>query len=261
MCWCSRPGTSRCRTWKTPGCEPRPWRTHSRRSSFRRVCVVILDEAGQVGVRDMRELMQALQPIRPALSSPATPGSMAAVAAGDTLRWLGSTFRGRMSPCCATFAGRMSNWLTRWKKRRFIQGYRAAAVKQAAAGKIAESYDRLEKLGCIRELPDEDHAARPRGEYLTALQRKTNRWSSRRRGTKFMRPTMPSARPCTWPGGWKKGELLWAYQSVGWTEAEKHDARYYEEGYGPCSSSRAMAVMRKAICARLPGPMSAASAS
>jgi hypothetical protein len=42
-------------------------------------------------------------------------------------------------------------------------------VKEAAQGKIAQSYDRLEKLGCVRELPDEPRRAAIAGEYLTAF--------------------------------------------------------------------------------------------
>lgn len=35
--------------------------------------------------------------------------------------------------------------------------------------KVAESFDRLEKLGCIREFPDETRRQAVAGEYLTAL--------------------------------------------------------------------------------------------
>ena len=55
-------------------------------------------------------------------------------------------------------------------EKRFIRQYRSA-VKAAADGKIADSFDRLEKLGCVRELPDEPRRAAIAGEYLTALQR------------------------------------------------------------------------------------------
>ena len=192
-------------------------------------CVVILDEAGQVGVRDMRELMRALQPIQGRLIVSGDTRQHGAVAAGDALRWIEQHVPRQNVAVLRNIRRQDVELAHSVEERRFIRGYRAA-VKQAAAGKIAESYDRLEKLGCIRELPDEPRREAIAGEYLTALQRGESplvvaqTWDEVHAANDAIRSALHLA------GRLEEGELLWAYQSVGWTEAEKHDARYYEEG-------------------------------
>jgi ATP-dependent exoDNAse (exonuclease V) alpha subunit len=196
---------------------------------FPSCCVVILDEAGQVGVRDMRELMRALQPIQGRLIVSGDTRQHGAVAAGDALRWIEQHVPRKNIAVLHSIRRQDVELARSVVERQFIRGYRAA-VKDAAAGRIAESYDRLERLGCIRELPDEPRREAIAGEYLTALERGESplvvaqTWDEVHAANDAIRSALHLA------GRLEDGELLWAYQPVGWTEAEKHDARYYEEG-------------------------------
>ena len=190
--------------------------------------VVILDEAGQVGVRDMRELVHLVRSIDGRLILSGDTRQHGAVAAGDALRAIER--HAHLRPAVLRTIRRQDVGLARSvEERRFIRGYRAA-VKEAADGKIAESYDRLERLGCIRELPDRPRHEAIAGEYLTALERGESplvvaqTWDEVHAANDAIRSALHMA------GRLEEGELLWAYQPVGWTEAEKHDARYYEEG-------------------------------
>ncbi len=192
-------------------------------------CVVILDEAGQVGVRDMRELMRALQPIQGRLIISGDTRQHGAVTAGDALRWIEQHVPRKNVAMLRNIRRQDVKLARSVEERQFIRGYRVA-VKEAADGKIAESYDRLERLGCIRELPDEARREAIAGEYLTALERGeaplvvAQTWDEVHAANDAIRSALHQA------GRLEAGELLEAYQPVGWTEAEKHDARNFEEG-------------------------------
>ena len=129
--------------------------------------VVILDEAGQVGGKDLRELIRLLQPKRGRLILSGDTRQHGAVAASDALRAIEKHSFPRVA-VLRTIRRQDPQFARSSEEKRFIKQYRAA-VKEAAQGKIAQSYDRLEKLGCVRELPDEPRRAAIAGEYLTAF--------------------------------------------------------------------------------------------
>jgi hypothetical protein len=114
-------------------------------------------------------------------------------------------------------------------EKRFIRAYRAA-VKEASDGNIAESFDRLEDLGCIRELPDEPRRAAIGGEYLIALQRGerplvvAQTWSEVHAANDAIRSALKES------GKMGNGILISTYQPMDRSEAQKRDARFYEAG-------------------------------
>jgi len=190
--------------------------------------VVILDEAGQVGGKDLRELIRLVQAQRGRLVLSGDTRQHGAVAATDALRAIEKhsyprvavlrTIR-RQNPALARSA----------EEKQFIRSYRAA-VKEAASGKIAESFDRLEKLGCVREMPDEPRRAALAGEYLTAIARDertlvvAQTWSEVHAANDAIRSALRSA------GKLEAGIMLTTYQPLDRSEAQKRDSRFYEPG-------------------------------
>jgi ATP-dependent exoDNAse (exonuclease V) alpha subunit len=191
--------------------------------------VVILDEAGQVGVRDMRELIQALHDVRGRLILSGDTRQHGAVSAGDALRWIEQHVPRKRAAELREIRRQNPTLGRSVEEKRFIREYRAA-VKECATGKIAESFDRLETMGCIRELPDEPRRAAVAGEYLTALQRGerplvvAQTWSEVHAANDAIRSALRSASKIG------EGERMTTFQPVDRSEAQKRDARFYEAG-------------------------------
>jgi conjugative relaxase-like TrwC/TraI family protein len=191
--------------------------------------VVILDEAGQVGVRDMRDLIRALQPVRGRLVLSGDTRQHGAVAAGDALRWIEQHIPRKYVAELRTIRRQSPELARSAEEKKFIRDYRTA-VKEAAAGDIGRSFDRLEKLGCVRELPDEPRRTAVAGEYLTALQRGdrplvvAQTWSEVHAANDAIRSALRSA------GKVSEGKTLTTFQPVDRSEAQKRDARFYEAG-------------------------------
>lgn len=196
---------------------------------FPNYSVVILDEAGQVGMHEMRDLIRALRPIRGRLVLSGDTRQHGAVAAGDALRWIEQHVSRKHVAELRTIRRQSPELARSAEEKRFIRDYRTA-VKEAAAGDIARSYDRLEKLGCVRELPAEPRRAAIAGEYLTALQRGerplvvAQTWSEVHAANDAIRSTLLLA------GKVGDGTTLATFQPVDRSEAQKRDARFYEAG-------------------------------
>jgi ATP-dependent exoDNAse (exonuclease V) alpha subunit len=191
--------------------------------------VVILDEAGQVGGRDLRELIRLVRSQRGRLILSGDTRQHGAVAASDALR----AIEKHAYPRVATLRTirRQDPALARTiEERRYIRQYRAA-VKEAADGKIAESFDRLEKMGCIRELPDESRRQAIAGEYLTALARGerplvvAQTWTEVHAANDAIRAALLDS------GQLEPGKTITTYEPVDRDEAQRCDARLYEAGH------------------------------
>ena len=132
--------------------------------------VVILDEAGQVGGRELRELIRLVQAHKGRLILSGDTRQHGAVSASDALvaieRYAG------LKPAEIWRIRRQDPALGRsLAEKRFIRDYRTA-VKAAAAGRNEESFDRLDRLGCVRELAPEDRRLALAAEYVAAVARK-----------------------------------------------------------------------------------------
>lgn len=197
--------------------------------AFSPYSVVILDEAGQVGVREMRDLLRALHDVRGRLILSGDSRQHGAVSAGDALRWIEKHVPRKRTAELREIRRQNPEAARSAEEKQTIREYRMA-VKEAAAGKIVHSFNRLEKNGCIRELPDEPRRAAIAGEYLTALQRGerplvvAQTWSEVHAANDAIRSTLRSA------GKVGDGKTLATFQPVDRSEAQKRDARFYEAG-------------------------------
>lgn len=131
--------------------------------------VVNLDEAGQVGGRDMLELIRLVKAHEGRLILLGDSRQHGAVAASDALRAIEKHARARVA-ALRTIRRQDPQLARSAEEKRFIRKDRAA-VKLAADGKHVQSLDQLDRMDCIRELPDEPRRAAVAGEYLTAVER------------------------------------------------------------------------------------------
>jgi ATP-dependent exoDNAse (exonuclease V) alpha subunit len=190
--------------------------------------VVILDEAGQVGGRDLRELIRLVESQHARLILSGDTRQHGAVAASDALRAIEKHSYPRVA-VLRTIRRQNPDLGQSLEERRFIRQYRAA-VKRAASGHITDSFDRLETLGCVRELPDEQRREAVAVEYMCALNRGekplvvAQTWSEVHAANEAIRAAL------TVTGKLKGGAILKTYQPADRTEAQRRDPRFYEAG-------------------------------
>ncbi|MBP9903319.1 MAG: AAA family ATPase, partial [Verrucomicrobia bacterium] len=114
-------------------------------------------------------------------------------------------------------------------ERAFVTAYRRA-VKAAASGRIEESFDGLDRLGCIREVAPDDRRATLAREYLASVDRHeralvvAQTWSEVNGMNEAIRAELHAR------GRVGTGVALKTYQAVDFNEAEKRDARFYQPG-------------------------------
>ncbi len=209
--------------------------------------VVIVDEAGQIGARQMSQLVALVQSRGGRLILSGDTRQHGAVEASDALlaieRYSGARpavlqeIR-RQNPALAKSAA----------ERRFVFAYRSA-VKAAAAGQVAESFAQLDQLGCVCETDSESRSARLAGDYLRSVAKGertlvvAQTWDEVNRLNAAIREEMVAE------GQLGRGTVLKTYQAVDLGSAQKRDARYYAEGrfaYFPRSYGR---FVRGDVCA------------
>ncbi|MFA6962200.1 MAG: MobF family relaxase [Opitutaceae bacterium] len=191
--------------------------------------VVLLDEAGQVGGRELHALVKLVQAQHGRLILSGDTRQQGAVTASDALRAI-ETYSGLKAAEIRAIRRQDPKRAKTAAEKRFVRGYRAA-VKAAAAGDIDDSFDRLDRLGCVREhAPDERHAALA-AEYCAATERGENvlavaqTWTEVHRVNDAIRAELKAA------GRLTRDQTLTAYQPLNWDEAQKRDARFYEAGH------------------------------
>lgn len=194
-----------------------------------RGAAVIVDEAGQIGGRQLRALIRLVQAQKGRLILSGDTRQHGPVTASDALRALEKY--GRLRPAEIQNIRRQDPDLARSiVERRFIQGYRAA-VKAAASGRIADSFNLLERLGCVRELPDDRRREAVADEYLAALGRKESAlvvaqtWHEVHAVNAAIRTRLQAG------GKLECGQTLSTYQTVDATVAQKRDSSFYETGH------------------------------
>ena len=190
--------------------------------------VVILDEAGQVGGHELRELIRLVQGHKGRLILSGDTRQHGAVSASDALvaieRYAG------LKPAEIRRIRRQDPTLGRSRaEKRSIRDYRAA-VKAAAAGRIEESFDRLNRLGCIRELAPDDRRMALAAEYVAAVERKdralvvAQTWDEVRGVNDAIREELRAKRRI------EAGSVLNTSQPLDRSEAQKCDPRFYQPG-------------------------------
>lgn len=190
--------------------------------------VVIVDEAGQIGGRQLRELVGLVQTSGGRLILSGDTRQHGAVAASDALRAI-EKYSG-LKPAILQRIHRQDPKLgASAKERGFIRRYRAA-VKVAAKGDVIGSFDRLDALGCVRECDRGERRDVLTSEYLAACARNERALvvaqtrDEVREVNEVIREKMIAA------GKLGRGMTLTTYRPVDLGEAQKRDPRFYSPG-------------------------------
>lgn len=193
-----------------------------------RGAVVILDEAGQVGGRDLGQLIRVTRANGGRLVLSGDTRQHGAVAASDALRAIEK--HSGLKPVRLQQIRRQDPKLgTTASERGFIRRYRAA-VKIAAKGGIAESFDRLDKLGCIRECRESNRRVALAAEYLaaTASKEKALVVAQTREEVRVVNEAVRTQLFAA--GRIESGRLLATFHPLDLGEAQKRDPRFYAPG-------------------------------
>jgi len=192
--------------------------------------VVIVDEAGQIGGKDMLALIKKVQAANGRLILSGDTQQQGPVAATDALRVIEE--HTNIRPVCLTEIHRQDPSLGHThKERAFIRAYRDA-VQSAAECNFATSFDQLDKIGCIREAGAETLIKEIATHYREAVQRKENAlaltqtWGAVHTLNDAIRVELKRT------GILKNGTRLASWQAIDLTEAQKRDARFYAAGEG-----------------------------
>ena len=177
--------------------------------------LVVVDEAGAVGMDDMKRLFDLAKDSRIVLSG--DTGQHGSVPRGDALRLLEqhSDFK--------------SGQLTAIRRQRKAE-YRKA-VELAARKRTAEAFAQLERMDAVAELSGDNVHDSAAKSYLKALAENKSAllvaptWNEIEAVTEKVRAELKSS-------GRLAGEEkeFQVFDSLSWTEAQKHDARQYRPG-------------------------------
>jgi hypothetical protein len=177
--------------------------------------LVVLDEAGAVGIDDMKRLFDLARDARIILSG--DTGQHASVVRGDALRIL------------EKHSDFQSGQLTRIRRQRKAE-YRKV-VELAARKQTAQAFAELERMGAVMELSGDvlhDSAAK---SYLKALEKNKSAllvaptWNEIEAVTEQVRSVLKTS------GRLAADEKEFqVFDSLSWTEAQKQDARQYRPG-------------------------------
>jgi conjugative relaxase-like TrwC/TraI family protein len=190
--------------------------------------VVLVDESGQIGGKQLAALVALVKTHNGRLILSGDTRQHGAVQASDAMRAI-EEFSG-LKPAVLRDIRRQDPARAKTAQgKRFVAEYRRA-VKAAASGHIAESFDGLDRLGCIREVAPGDRRAILAREYLASLDRKerplvvAQTWSEVNAVNEVIRAELKVA-------GWiGSGIALKTYQGVDFDEAQKRDGRFYQPG-------------------------------
>lgn len=190
--------------------------------------VVLLDEAGQVGGADLHGLVKLVQSQQGRLILSGDTHQHGAVAASDALRSI-ETYAGLSVAEIRSIRRQDPSRGTTPAERRSIRAYRAA-VKAASAGRITESFDRLDRIDAVHEVaPEERHQAVAEA-YGTALARQENAlivaqtWDEVSQVNEAVRAVLKATDQLG------ADRIVPTCEPLRWEAAMKRDARYYEPG-------------------------------
>ena len=177
--------------------------------------LVVLDEAGAVGMDDMKRLFDLARNARIVLSG--DTGQHASVARGDALRIL------------ENHSDFQSGQLTRIRRQRKAE-YRKA-VELAAQKRTVEAFAQMERMGAVTELPGNQLHDSAAQSYVKALAQNQSAllvaptWNEIEAVTEKVRAALKIS-------GRLAGEEkeFQVFDSLSWTEAQKQDARQYRPG-------------------------------
>ncbi len=177
--------------------------------------LVVLDEAGAVGMDDMKRLFDLAPDTRIVLSG--DTGQHASVARGDALRIL------------ENHSDFQSGQLTRIRRQRKVE-YRRA-VELAAQKNTDEAFAQLERIGAVTEFSGDKLHGEAAQSYVKALKQNQSvllvapTWNEIEAVTEQVRAALKTSGRLA--GAEKEFQV---FDSLSWTEAQKQDARQYRPG-------------------------------
>jgi conjugative relaxase-like TrwC/TraI family protein len=177
--------------------------------------LVVLDEAGAVGIDDMKRLFDLGKDCRIVLSG--DTGQHASVARGDALRIL------------ENHSDFQSGQLTRIRRQRKVE-YRRA-VELAAQKRTAEAFAQLERMGAVAEFSGDKLHREAAQSYVKALAQNRSAllvaptWNEIEAVTEKVRAALKTSGRLA--GAEKEFQV---FDSLSWTEAQKRDSRQYRVG-------------------------------
>ncbi len=190
--------------------------------------VVLVDESGQIGGKQLGDLVALVKKHGGRLILSGDTRQHGAVQASDALRAI-EEFSGLSAAVLREIRRQDPARAKSTAERAFVTAYRRA-VKAAASGRIEESFDGLDRLGCIREVAPDDRRATLAREYLASVDRHeralvvAQTWSEVNGMNEAIRAELHAR------GRVGTGVALKTYQAVDFNEAEKRDARFYQPG-------------------------------
>jgi ATP-dependent exoDNAse (exonuclease V) alpha subunit len=177
--------------------------------------LVVLDEAGAVGIDDMKRLFDLAKDCRVILSG--DTGQHASVTRGDALRIL------------ERHSHFQSGQLTRIRRQRRAE-YRKA-VELAAQKRTTEAFAQLDRIGAVAEFSGDKLHGSAAQSYLQALGQNKSvllvapTWVEIEAVTEKVRTTLKSSGRLA-----DEEKEFQVFDSLSWTEAQKSDARQYRHG-------------------------------
>ena len=177
--------------------------------------LIVLDEAGAVGIDDMKRLFDLARDARVVLSG--DTGQHASVTRGDALRIL------------ENHSDFQSGQLTRIRRQRRA-AYRKV-VELAARKQTAQAFAELERMGAVAEFSDSKLHDAAAQSYVKALEQKHSAllvaptWNEIEAVTAQVRSALKTSGRLV--GEEKEFQV---FDSLSWTDAQKRDARQYRPG-------------------------------
>ncbi|MEO8350201.1 MAG: MobF family relaxase [Chthoniobacteraceae bacterium] len=190
--------------------------------------VVILDEAGQLGAKQMKELLDYVSAIGGRLIASGDTRQHGAVEASDALRAI-EKYSGLVAAELTTIRRQDPSRGSDANEREFIQSYKAA-VAEAAEGNVAAAFDKLDAIGAVigcvsgtqQELIAEHYLALAVKNESSVVVSQT--WSEIRQVNEAVRLGL-KARGLL---GDKESKVV-ALERIDLTDAQKRDPQFYEK--------------------------------
>ena len=193
-----------------------------------RGAVVIVDEAGQLGGRELRDVIRLAKAQGARMILSGDTRQHGAVTASDALKAIEKHSGLRPIEIQRIRRQDPARGKTR-RDRAEIRAYRAA-VKKASAGRTLESLDRLDALGWIRALPPGELREAVAAEYIAARARKENVLVVAQTREEVRAINEAIRRGLVSTGALGEAQTVTALEALDWTEAQKRDPRYYQPG-------------------------------
>ena len=190
--------------------------------------VVLVDESSQIGGKQLAELVALVKAHHGRLILSGDTRQHGAVQASDALRAI-EKFSGLKAAVLRDIRRQDPGRAKSAEERAFVAAYRKA-VKSASSGRIAESFDGLDRLGCIREVASDGRRAMLAREYVASLDRDeralvvAQTWDEVNSLNEAIRAELQLR------GRIGSDVAFKTYQAVDLDEAQKRDGRFYQPG-------------------------------